>query len=225
MKAVAAFFDVDGTIINTNSMISFYMFFIKNHEFIDEDTRADRLESIRYRLERYNDHDRVTQNTWYYSLYSGEDVSYVNDMVEKWFLRLDNKVWNPLALEMMKEHIENDVPVILVSGASDFILRPLKKALNCSEVVSTQLEIKEDKYTGSISRGPMIGDNKVKALKFWVKDRGVDEEQCYGYGDHISDAGMLNFVGVPTAVNPDKELRALALSRGWAISDNKKILN
>jgi hypothetical protein len=48
-------------------------------------------------------------------------------------------------------------------------------------------------------------------------DRGYDLEQCFAYSDSITDAPMLQLVGHPHAVNPDKDLRRLAASKGWPI--------
>ena len=47
--------------------------------------------------------------------------------------------------------------------------------------------------------------------------KGYDLEQCYGYTDSISDLPMLEAVGHPVAVNPDRALESIARLRGWPI--------
>ena len=48
-------------------------------------------------------------------------------------------------------------------------------------------------------------------------DGGYDLTDCYAYSDSITDLPMLEAVGHPTAVNPDRGLRKVALQRGWPV--------
>ena len=40
---------------------------------------------------------------------------------------------------------------------------------------------------------------------------------CYAYSDSVTDLPMLEIVGNPRAVNPDRALRRIALQRGWPV--------
>ena len=46
---------------------------------------------------------------------------------------------------------------------------------------------------------------------------GYDLAGCYAYSDSVTDVHMLEVVGHPHAVNPDRELRKIAASRGWPV--------
>jgi len=52
--------------------------------------------------------------------------------------------------------------------------------------------------------------------------RGIDLGGSYAYTDSIADLPMLEAVGHPVAVNPDKELRKQAEERGWDIRDFRR---
>jgi hypothetical protein len=71
-------------------------------------------------------------------------------------------------------------------------------------------------YTGDIDFYA-AGPGKVAAVKEMAAERGYDLAECYAYSDSISDAPLLEIVGNPTAVNPDRALRKLATERAWPI--------
>jgi hypothetical protein len=62
----------------------------------------------------------------------------------------------------------------------------------------------------------------VAAVKEMAAERGYDLAECYAYSDSISDASLLEIVGNPTAVNPDRALRKLATERSWPILEFRR---
>ena len=61
------------------------------------------------------------------------------------------------------------------------------------------------------------GANKVEAVTTFAKERGYDLAECYAYSDSASDLPLLECVGHPTAVNPDRALRRIAAESGWPV--------
>ena len=51
-------------------------------------------------------------------------------------------------------------------------------------------------------------------LKTYANQHGVDLRQSYFYTDSIADLPLLEIVGYPVAVNPDRPLRKLAKAAG-----------
>ncbi len=74
----------------------------------------------------------------------------------------------------------------------------------------------DGKYTGEIDYYA-YADEKAHAIEAMAAERGYDLEDCFAYSDSITDAPMLEVVGHPHAVNPDRELRKLAASKGWPV--------
>jgi hypothetical protein len=60
-------------------------------------------------------------------------------------------------------------------------------------------------------------ENKALAMQELAADRGYDLSKSYAYSDSITDLHMLEAVGHPFAVNPDKELRRKATANGWPV--------
>jgi phosphoserine phosphatase len=86
-------------------------------------------------------------------------------------------------------------------------------------VIGTVSEVDEDgRYTG-VLEFYAYGEGKAEAIRKMATERGLDLDECYAYSDSATDLPMLEAVGNPVAVNPDKELKTIATERDWPILD------
>jgi hypothetical protein len=83
-------------------------------------------------------------------------------------------------------------------------------------VVATRMVTVDGTYTGEIDFYA-YGENKAAAMREVAAERGWDLADCWAYSDSVTDLPMLEAVGHPTAVNPDRGLRKVAAERGWPI--------
>jgi phosphoserine phosphatase len=88
--------------------------------------------------------------------------------------------------------------------------------LGADRVVATKLEIIDGRYTGEIDYYA-YAEEKAKAIVALAEERGYDLEACYGYSDSSTDIPMLEAVGHPHVVNPDRELRRYAATHAWPV--------
>ncbi len=72
-------------------------------------------------------------------------------------------------------------------------------------------------YTGGLSEPFCYGPGKAQAIAKLAAERGYDLKLCYSYSDSVSDLPMLELVGHPVAVNPDRELERIARAKNWPI--------
>jgi fatty acyl-CoA reductase len=84
-------------------------------------------------------------------------------------------------------------------------------------VLSASLAEEDGAYTGELSGAPVAGEARARMLASFARKRGVDLSRSYAYADSISDLPMLEAVGNPVAVNPDRRLEAAAKDRGWQL--------
>ena len=56
---------------------------------------------------------------------------------------------------------------------------------------------------------------KANRIRRFADAGGIDLSLSHAYGDSIADLPMLESVGHPHVVNPDKALAATAKSRNW----------
>jgi phosphoserine phosphatase len=62
----------------------------------------------------------------------------------------------------------------------------------------------------------IYGEGKLEAAQIYAEKHSVDLLRSYFYTDSIADLPLLDIVGYPVAVNPDRPLRSLARARGWS---------
>jgi len=125
------------------------------------------------------------------------------------------------ALDLMALHQEEGRRIYIVSSSPEEVVRPLAGHFGISGVIATRARIEEGKYTGELEFY-CYGDSKAEAIRSLAERLGLDLEGSYAYTDSITDLPMLEAVGHPVAVNPDRELRKEAETRGWDVRDFRR---
>jgi phosphoserine phosphatase len=104
--------------------------------------------------------------------------------------------------------------VVIVSSSGEEVVGPIGAMLGADHVVATRMVVAEGKYTGEIELYA-YGAEKAAAVRQLAEDRGYDLAASYAYSDSVTDVPMLDAVGHPFAVNPDRALRRIAAERDW----------
>lgn len=125
----------------------------------------------------------------------------------------------PDVAEVLRQHQTQGHLVVLVSGAFEELLACVGERLGVQHVVGTRLEVNRGRYSGRAIKPSCFGQDKVVLLTALLTNSGLDVDlsQSFAYGDSISDIPMLELVGNPIAVYPDRQLWDYALQRGWQI--------
>ena len=131
----------------------------------------------------------------------------------------------PDALVEVAAHRDAGRRVLLVSGGLDVVLAPLARALG-AELLAQRLVAEGDRITGRHLSYAVLGEplapmtqseRKAAALRRHADATGLDLAASFGYGDSVNDVAMLEAVGTPVAVNPDRGLTLIAGKRGWNV--------
>jgi HAD superfamily hydrolase (TIGR01490 family) len=212
---VAAIFDVDGTLVGSN-VVSYYAW-LKMREM---PTVARPLWAAAFlaKIPFYWALDKVSRahfNRAFYKNYAGWEPSRARHLGQESFPGFTLSRIYPEALACLREHKRMGHRVVLLSGALDFLLDPFKDLAD--DVLSASLAEEDGVYTGELSGAPVAGEARARMLASFARKRGVDLARSYAYADSISDLPMLEAVGNPVAVNPDRRLAAAASSRGWQL--------
>ena len=120
------------------------------------------------------------------------------------------------ARELIDDHRAQGHDVIIISASASILVEPIARELGVDTVVATELAEKDGKLTGEITRY-LKGGAKAEAVRQFVADHDYDLERSYAYSDSATDIPMLELVGNPVAVNPDRALRKHALSHDWQV--------
>jgi phosphoserine phosphatase len=95
------------------------------------------------------------------------------------------------------------------------IVESLAHSLGMTAGIGTRSEVVDGMYNGALAGPFCYGPGKVTAMEEIARWDGLDLAQCYAYSDSASDLPMLQAVGHPVAVNPDKKLARHARAHGW----------
>jgi phosphoserine phosphatase len=129
--------------------------------------------------------------------------------------------------ERVAWHAGQGHAIVLVSGT----LEPLAKAAACAlevelaaqriavriHICATRLEEFQGRWTGRILGEAMFGEAKARAVKRLTQEMQLDVTQCWAYGDSPQDRWMLTAAGNPAAVNPTPKLARIARKQGWPV--------
>jgi phosphoserine phosphatase len=119
------------------------------------------------------------------------------------------------ALDLFEEHRGAGRDLWIVSSSGEEIVVPFAGFLGVGNVIATRSGVDDEgRYDGTLEFYAYAA-NKATAIRQVAEARGYDLADCYAYSDSITDLPMLMAVGHPTAVNPDRELRAAAEAMGW----------
>ena len=124
----------------------------------------------------------------------------------------------PAIVARVNDHKAKGHILVLISGSVRYLLEPVVEDLGFDHLLCTDLEVNPDgRLTGKAS-GPVCVDRNKKTLMFELAQNiGLDLAKSYAYGNHHSDLPLLQSVGFPHAVAPNRILEKIARQRSWPI--------
>ena len=122
-------------------------------------------------------------------------------------------------LERLKRHQESCYLIILTSGSFQDLIKVFSSRLNIDFAVGTELEIIRNKFSGRIIPPLCFAQGKAEKVKQFLTDNNLvmDFKESFAYSDSVFDLPILELVGNPVAVEPDKKLLEIANARDWQI--------
>lgn len=121
------------------------------------------------------------------------------------------------ALELIRHHRAEGRLVVIVSASPVEVVEPLADHLGADLAIGTVAKVDADgRYSGELVRYT-YGPAKADAIRDLAAERDLDLDASFAYSDSITDLPMMELVGHPVAVNPDRPLLRVALARGWEV--------
>jgi HAD superfamily hydrolase (TIGR01490 family) len=212
----AAFFDLDKTIIAKSSTLAFSKPFQAGGLISRRAVLRSAYAQFVY-LVGGADHDQMEKLRAFMSqLSAGWDVATVKEIVADTLHNIVDPLVYDEAVSLIEEHHLAGRDVIIVSTSGSEVVGPIGEMLGADRVIATRMEVADGRYTGEIEYYA-YAEAKAQAITALAEENGYDLSRSYAYSDSVTDVHMLEVVGHPHAVNPDKELRKIATGRGWPI--------
>lgn len=213
----AAFFDLDKTVIAKSSTLAFGRP-LYQAGFLGRRAFARLSLAQVFYLLFGADHDQLERaRDELLHLIEGWPRSEVEDLVRETLAEFATPYVYAEALFLIDEHKRQGRKVVIVSASTEEIVRPIAEYLGVDDVIATRVKCDDQgRYLAEIDVYAM-GPGKAKAMLEMAETQGIDLDGSYAYSDSITDVPMLEVVGNPAAVNPEKELRKVAEEREWPI--------
>lgn len=215
-----AAFDLENTLIASNVVSSFAWLASR---------RLSRAERIRLvvktlaevpQLLSLDKQDRGDFLRHFYRRYEGAPISQISEDSAEQFSDLILSKSFPEGIRRVREHRNLGHKTVLITGALDFIVEPLKPLFD--DIICPKLGQDGDSYDGRLVDVPPTGESRYQALADYAAANQLDLRESVAYADSASDLPMLEAVGFPVAVNPEVRLASIARKRGWLVEDFSK---
>jgi HAD superfamily hydrolase (TIGR01490 family) len=212
-----AFFDLDKTIIARSSALVFGRPFYKEGLISRSQIAKGMYAQLVYHLVGADENKMERMRQALLELTKGWDKARVSQLVRDTLAELIDPIIFEEAIELIEEHRDAGRLVFIVSSSAEEIVKPLADYLGVPNVIATRAKVDADGlYTGELEFYA-YGEGKREAILVEAERHDIDLSASYAYSDSATDLPMLEAVGHPHAVNPDKELGKIAEERGWPI--------
>lgn len=209
---VAAFVDIDHTLVDTNASRLYLHYFYKKGLI---PTRKYIYTWIRMLLHRcnllkLNVIEEAAKASEGMILKEGEKVA--NEAFKQ---QIEKRV-SPHMIACLNQHRKKGHTLVLLTAMPDMLAAPFKRKFAFDAMLATQMEIVNGVFTGRVIH-LNYGEGKVRPLKEFAKRNEIELKKSYFYADSLTDAPAMRLVGHPIAVNPDHKLKKFAKENRWKI--------
>ncbi len=121
----------------------------------------------------------------------------------------------PAALDLIAHHREQGHTLVTITATNRFITEPIVARLGIPNLLATEPERRDGRFTGRHVGTPTFREGKITALERWREIHGGTMAGSWFYSDSINDLPLLRQVANPVVVDPDPELAATARRADW----------
>ena len=208
-----AIFDLDNTLIAGDSdylwgtflvdkgYVNAERFAATNDQFY-EDYKSGQLDILAYQrfvLEPLSKQTMTTLDAWH--------QNFLEEYIEPILL--------PKAQQLVDQHRQQGDRVLIITATNTFITRPIGEKYGISELLGTEGEIVNDRYTGEVLGTPTFREGKVTRLNEWLEAEKESMQGSYFYSDSHNDLPLLKLVDHPVVVDGDDTLLEYAKTQNW----------
>lgn len=210
-----AIFDLDNTLINGDSDHSWGEFLVEQGLV---DTQWYQQENDRF----YRQYQEGTLDNDAYLEFVLQPLSqHPIETLEQWHQRFMQEKVLPMlqnkAKALLEKHREQGHFLLIITATNAFITRPIAELLGVDDMLATEPEIVNQRYTGRYVGTACFHQGKVVRLQQWLEETGYSLKDSYFYSDSHNDLPLLKVVDHPVAVDADPVLTAYAEQQGWPV--------
>jgi putative phosphoserine phosphatase/1-acylglycerol-3-phosphate O-acyltransferase len=212
---IGAFFDMDNTLLSASSGM-LYLRYLRQHGYLPFGQWAQIMTWVGLYIAGAMRFPAMMSRLMVLSAGSSEAEAW--RMSNEWFQAMLRHYIAPGARTRVAWHRAQGHQVAIVSASTPYAVHPVAQALGLGEAyLSTRLEVIDGRFTGRVIMPACDDDGKVILARDYAVRHGIDLAQSYFYSDSHRDLPLLEAVGRPVAVNPNRRLARIAAARGWPV--------
>lgn len=208
-----AIFDLDNTLIAGDSDYLWGEFLVQN-QLID----AEEYQKMNQRF--YQQYKNGTLDIFEYQAFSLKPLSeHSMAQLQAWHSEFMKQMIMPIMLPkaqaVIEQHRKQGDQLLIITATNSFITRPIGLKLGIDQLIGTEPEIQDGRYTGRVKGIPSFQHGKITRLEDWLADKTLTLEESFFYSDSHNDLPLLEKVTYPIVVDGDEKLSKIAHDRGW----------
>lgn len=210
-----ALFDLDNTLLEGDSDYLWGQFLVEqgavdaaeyeaaNRRFYEEyrDGTLDIAAFLRFALRPLSQHPPARLEAW--------RERFIAEKIEPIVL--------PAARSLVDRHRECGDRLVIITATNAFITTPIARLFGIGDLIATEPEFVDGRYSGRFIGIPCFREGKVTRLHQWLRENQIAPADTTFYSDSHNDLPLLSQVGHPVAVDPDPELERTARKQGWPV--------
>lgn len=210
-----ALFDLDNTLLAGDSD---YLW----GEFLTEQGIVDKAAYQRENQRFYEEYKRGTLDIHEFQAFSlqpmmANDYSTMLAYREQFVEQKITPIMSPASFDLIEKHRQQGDTLVVITATNSFVTQPIVSAFGIENLLATEAEVIDGKYTGRIAGIPCFQQGKVERLHEWMKLHNMNLQDSWFYSDSRNDLPLLKEVDHPVAVDADEELLSYAQAQGWSI--------
>jgi HAD superfamily hydrolase (TIGR01490 family) len=217
MASSAAFFDLDKTVIAKSSTLAFGKPFYKAGFLGRRALMKAGFGQLFYVLFGADEDTLQRARDQMLQLTAGWHRAEIEQLVEETIEEVADPLVYAEALTLIEEHKREGRKVYLVSASPVEIVRPIGRHIGVTDIIATRVKTDRAGFFLPQLEQYVMGPAKALAVKEIASAEDIDLDESYAYSDSFTDLPMMEIVGHPVAVNPERELRRVAEEREWPI--------
>ena len=211
---IGALFDLDQTLLAGFSATSFVRERLTSGQMSPQELGTTFYGALSFALGRTGFSALMSATT---AAYRGLAESMLEEVGEEGFVKhLATQIY-PEARAIVEAHQEAGHTVAIITSATRYQAEPLARDMGIEHVLCTELEVKEGAFTGEVIRPTCYGEGKAVAARSLAARVDLDLDESYFYTDSHEDLPLLDAVGRPRPLNPNRQLAQIAKERQWPV--------
>lgn len=159
----------------------------------------------------------IAYSEFVFSFLAQHDTAYLQQLHQQFMSEVIRPIMLPKAQALIAEHSAAGDELLIITATNRFITQAIGEAFGIPQVLATEPEKVDGRYTGKVFGVPCYKEGKITRYQAWLAQQNKRFDKVTFYSDSHNDLPLLSIVDVPVVVDADAKLLAHAQEKGWQI--------